>query len=233
LTINKYEIMSIEKATEDINIYRMKPLGNKVEFKPGQFVFLHILDADGNTIIKKPYSIASSPSSAHLEFCIKMVSGVMTSKLANLKVGDKIGVEGPMGHFCYDGQTQVGLVAAGTGVAPMVSILRYVAEKKLGGSYTLVYSTKTKDSIIYKEEFARLEKLNPNIKIVITLTREESLEWKGEKGRISRELIQKYVMDSKNTDWWLCGLMEMIKSTREILIGMGCEVKRVRIEGWG
>ncbi|MFH1785096.1 MAG: FAD-dependent oxidoreductase [Candidatus Micrarchaeota archaeon] len=232
LSIIKYKITSIEKSTDSVNIYRMEPIEKKLEFKPGQFVYIHIFDEQGNTIIKKPYSIASSPSADYLEFCIKMVNGAMTSKLEKLMIGTDIGIEGPLGHFQYNEQKNVGLIASGTGVAPMLSILRDIAGKKLDGNFVLLYSTRTKETIIYQEEFERIQKLNPKIKIIITLTREES-EWNGEKGRINKELITKYIQDPKNTDWWMCGSMGMIKSMKEFLIELKVDTKRIKMEGWG
>lgn len=213
----------------------MEPIDKKMLiFVPGQFVFLHLLDKDGKSIQKKPYSIASSPDAEHLEFCIKMINGAMTGPLGLLKVGAVIGVEGPFGQFTYTGQKNICLIACGTGIAPMISIMRHIAEKRLNGNFVLMYSTRTKDSILYKNEFDRLKKLNPNIKIVITLTREEHPEnWDGEIGRINKEMIVKNIKNPKNNDWWICGSVETIKAMKFILSEIGVDMKKVKMEGWG
>lgn len=205
-----------------------------LDFVPGQFVFLHILDSEGKTTQKKPYSVASSPNSPYLEFCIKMVNGAVTGPLGLLKIGDTVGVEGPAGHFTYTGQKNICLIACGTGVAPMLGIMRYIAERKLEGDFVLIYSTRTKESILYKNEFIRLKKLNPNIRVVVTLTREQNPEnWDGELGRINKEIIVKNIKDPKNTDWWMCGSMETIKTMKDILGEIGVDMKKIKMEGWG
>ncbi|MFH1520597.1 MAG: FAD-dependent oxidoreductase [Candidatus Micrarchaeota archaeon] len=234
MPFSKYKIISIENS-QDVRIYRMEPLDKKMLiFVPGQSVFLHLLDSEGKTIQKRPYSIASSPNSPYLEFAIKMVGGAMTSQLDLLKIGAILGVEGPVGHFTYNEQKNICLIACGTGVAPMLSIVRHVAGKKLTGNFVLIYSTRTTDSILYKNEFNRLNELNQNIKTVITLTREQHPEnWDGELGRINRDMILKNVKDPKNNDWWICGSMEFIKTMKFILGEIGVDMKKVNIEGWG
>ncbi|VVC02583.1 Sulfhydrogenase 2 subunit gamma [Candidatus Bilamarchaeum dharawalense] len=234
MPINRYRIISIEKTAEDVKIFRMEPIdGRLLSYKPGQFAFIHLLDSEGRTTLKRPYSIASAPHAPYLEFCIKIINGAMTSQLEKLDQGATVGIEGPAGHFFYGDQRNVGLVASGTGVAPMIGILRDIAEKKLEGNFILFYSTKTLDSMVYQHEFENIQKINPNIKIVITLTREQPVGWKGELGRINQEMITKHVIDPKNMDWWMCGQMEMIKAMKAILVELCIDLKRVKMEGWG
>ncbi len=212
----------------------MEPEEGKVfDYAPGQFAYLHILDESGKTVVKRPYSIASSPSAPYLEFCIKMVGGELTGKLERMGKGTVVGVEGPFGHFSYSGQPNAAFIAGGTGIAPFVSILRYIAEKKLEGCFILFYSARTSGSVVYGDELARLEKENPNIKVVITLTREEPLGWKGECGRINEGMIRKYAAKPADFDWWICGPMALTKAMKECLLGKGVDPKRLRMEGWG
>jgi ferredoxin-NADP reductase len=161
-----------------------------------------------------------------------MVEGRFTSKLKTLKTGTIVGLEQPIGHFVYEGQKNAAFIAGGTGLAPFVSMLRYIADKKLEGKFVLFYSAKTSDSIVYKDEFARLEQKNPNIKVVVTLT-QECKGWCGEQGRINNEMIQKYILDPKEFAWWMCGPLEMVKCMRENLIIIGANPKNINMEGWG
>lgn len=230
----RYKIISATDGAGGIRIFRLEPVGQPITFKPGQFAFLHILDEKGGTVVKRPYSIASAPGAPYLEFCIKLVGGEMTKKLESLVKGAVIGVEGGFGHFAYDNQPKAAFVGGGTGIAPLMGMLRHIAEKKLNGTFVLFYSARTRDSMIYHEELERLQKTNPGIKAVITLTREEKPEgWKGECGRLDHAMLSRHMPEAKDFDWWICGQMEMVKGIKECLAGLGADPKRIRMEGWG
>jgi ferredoxin-NADP reductase len=232
--IAKYRIIYVNSPVPETNIYRMEPLeGSPLRFTPGQFVFIHILDDNGKSVEKKPYSVSSSPSAPYLEFCIKMVHGRLTGRLEKLSKGSVVGIEGPFGHFTFGGQDNAAFIGGGTGIAPFMAMLRHIAEKGLDGKYLLFYSAKTRDSIIYAEELARLQKMNPNIKVVITLTRETSGSWPGECGRITHEMLRKHVTEPGAFNWWVCGPMEMLNSMKACLSGMGVDTKKIAMEGWG
>jgi ferredoxin-NADP reductase len=230
----RYKITSISSPAPDTKIFRMEPVeGPKLIYLPGQFVFLHILDKDGNTIAKKPYSLASSPDAPHIEFCIKMRGGNVTGKLDRMEVGSVLGVEGPFGHFAYEGQKEAGFVAGGVGIAPFIGMLRYIADRKLQGRFVLFYSAKTKDSLLYLDELSKLCRRNPDIKTVITLTREAPPGWPGECGRLSHEMIMKHVEKPGCMSWWICGPLEMVAAIKTCLVDAGKEAKDIRMEGWG
>ncbi len=232
--IAKYRIASIGSDVQDVNIYRLEPLEGKVpQFTAGQWVFLHMLDQAGNSVDKRPYSIASSPDMPYLEFAIDMVHGRFTGKLETLPVGSVIGVEGPQGRMTYEGQKNAAFIGGGTGVAPFIGMLRHIAAKGIEGRFVLFYTTRTRERIIYRDEIERLSKANPGIKVIITLTRETATDWAGECGRINHEMISKHIGKASDFDWWLCGPMELLKSMRICLAGMGADPKRVRMEGWG
>lgn len=232
--IKKYKLISLETLSNELKIFRFSSIdGGVPSFSPGQWCFLHLLDGNGDSILKRPYSIASSPSVPYLEFAIDMINGAFTSKLALIEVGAIVGIDGPYGHFSYKDQTKAAFIAGGTGLAPIMSMLRYIDEKKIDGSFFLFYSTKTMDRVLYRKELETIQAHNSGIKVVITLTREEPKEWSGETGRISKEMIAKYAKEPQQFDWWLCGHMELIKNMKDSLVGMGTEAKRLKMEGWG
>jgi len=233
-SIIKYVISSIEEPVKDTKVYKIKPKHGKVfKFSPGQFAFLHILDAVDQTIVKKPYSIASAPEEEYLEFCIKLVDGELTSKLAKLKKGEIVGIEGPFGHFTYGDETESAFVAGGTGIAPFISVFRHVTKKKINGKFVLFYSARTLDQILYRKELQKLEEMNPNITIVITLTREKLKDWDGEYGRITGDMLYKYTKNTTDFHWWICGPMEMIKNIKQNLLVQGVDPEKIKMEGWG
>lgn len=234
LLIAKYRVASIETPVAGIKVFRMEPLeGSIPKFLPGQWAFIHLLDEKGGSVDKRPYSVASSPSAPYLEFCIELRGGAFTGRLEKVELGMVVGIEGPQGHMTYGNQPKAAFVAGGTGISPVLSMLRHIADAGLGGEFVLFYSVRSADRLLYRDEFERLRKKNPRIKVVLTLTREAPGGWKGECGRISREMIGKHLGGPADFDWWMCGPVEMVKAVRLCLVEMGADPKRVRMEGWG
>ena len=157
----------------------------------------------------------------------------MTGQLEKMAAGGMVGIEGPMGRFAYAGQPAAAFIAGGSGIAPFMSMLRYIAAKKLKGRFILFYSARTEDGVLYRKELERLQKINPDIKVVITLTREAPDGWAGECGRLNDVMIKKYAVDPGEFSWWACGPMELINNMKACLAGMGVDVKKLEFEGWG
>lgn len=230
----QYTVESIEKLPEDLWIFRLIPAGEKLSYNAGHFAFLHLLDTDGKSLDKRPYSIASSPTQDHLEFCIKMVKGRFTSKLENLKKGDVLGVEGPLGHFIFaDDMKKVVFAAGGVGVTPFVGMLRYIADKKLEGDFQLFYCARRKASLAYYNELMELEKKNPSIKIRCSLTREKPEGWKGLTGRLCEEVFREYVKEPETYSWFICGPLAMTETVKQAVLKMNVPQEKIKMEGWG
>jgi len=212
----------------------MIPLEGEIpKYSPGQFMFLHFLDTQGASVIRRPYSIASPPSAPYLEFAIDMVGGQMTSRLANVREGDVLGLEGPAGHMVYRNETKAAFVAGGTGISPFMSMLRVISERNLQGRFVLFYSTRTKDHVLFSEELEALQKKHPGMKVVITLTREAPEGWRGECGRLNPDMLSKHIPDAKEFDWWVCGPPGLVKAVRECLSAIQADPKKLKLEGWG
>jgi len=228
----KYRISSIWKTAGEVKIFRVIPLGNKLIYKPGQFVMMHLLNEKGESLDRRPYSIASEPDSDYLEFCIKMIGGRFTSKLDLLKEGSIVGIEVPMGMLSYEGDKCV-LICGGTGIAPIMSMVRDIAKKEKKGDFFVFYSAKKKDHLIYYDELLSLEKKNPSLKLVFTLTREEPPAWPGKCGRIDEALLREFIVNPKEYNWYICGPLEMSSSLRDCINSMGGDPKKIHLEGWG
>ncbi len=234
LAINKYRIASVEIIAPAVKVFRLEPIESAIPpYSPGQYMFLHVLDGAGNSIIRRPYSIASPPSAPYLEFAIDIVGGQMTSRLDGMKAGDILGVEGPSGHMMFRNEKKAAFVAGGTGISPFMSMLRHVAEKKLDGSFILFYSSRTRDRLLYHDELVELRTHSPNIRVIFTLTRESPEGWAGEYGRICEPMIGKHIDKPSEYDWWVCGPPEMVKGIRGCLSTLGVDLRKVRLEGWG
>ena len=222
-----YVIRKIEK-TADTKIFRMEPRdGKNIKFRPGQFVKI----IKPGTSEFRPYSIASPPEWNFLEFVIRMVGGKFTSYLDSLKEGEELEVEGPLGYVQYGGEKRCIFVAAGTGIAPIMSMLRTIESKNISGEFYLFYSNKTKDETAYLEELRRMHDAG-KIKVVFTFTREEVPGF--EHGRIGEEMLKKYLPEELGGfKVFMCGKMEMVLSLKEIFEKLGVKKENIRFEGWG
>ncbi|MFH1393676.1 MAG: FAD-binding oxidoreductase [Candidatus Micrarchaeota archaeon] len=232
MDILRYRVTSVEKQAKDIRIIRMEAEGEPLEYLPGHFVMLHALDKDGNEMVKRPYSLASSPTQPYLEFCIKMIDGQMTSIMKKAKEGDVYGVSGPMGHFIYEKQEKCAFIAGGTGIAPFMSMLRYIRDEKIKGQFTLFFSARKRSLILYARELEELAR-SKSVDVVITLTREEPKSWEGECGRINEAMLLKYAGPLDERQWFLCGPLKMTMTMRDLLIKEGVDQSAVKFEGWG
>ncbi len=229
----KIPIKLVRNDTEDTKTFRFAVPAD-FDFVPGQFVILSLWHKkDGvEKEIKRSYSIASSPTEkGHIDLTIKLYpNGEFSPKIFSLKEGDSCGVHGPFGKFILDdSRTKMAFITAGSGVTPFRSMIKYCLDKRLSVEMVMLYSSKTPKDIIYKEEFDSWK--NPNLKIIHTITRPDGTGWSGQTGRISPELIRKYI-DVENSDFYLCGPEEFLNSMIDILKTLGVEKERIKKEQW-
>jgi len=236
--IYRFKVKEKIYQTSDIVTLKLVPIDGFIfDFKPGQFVNLYI-QKENQQLLARPYSIASSPlNKEYLELTIRIIEGGrFTPRVAELKVGDEVKIGGPFGKFFYldeEKMKKLVLIGGGCGITPFISMIRYVVDKNLDVQITYLYSARTMDSILYKEELERYANQNKNIKIIFTCTRESSDVWKGERGRINIEMIKKYVdLNDKDNYFMLCGPPAMISDLVAALKNAGIEENRILHESW-
>ena len=219
--------------TPTVKILKLKPVDPfNIVFKPGQFINLYI-NKDGEKINARPYSISSSPAdNNHFELTIA-IAGYFTQAVDKLKVGDTVRVNGPFGRFVLDESVkELVLIAGGTGIAPFISMIRYIHKKKLPIKVTLFYSNRGPQYIMHKEELDKIQAENPNFKLVYTCTRESPPEWKGETGRINGEMMKRHLAMNGHT-CMVCGPNEMVDAMVSSLKDLGAKEDKILIERWG
>jgi len=231
--ILRYKIMSVTPDGAGVKRFVLSPSGQGMgRFRAGQFVFLHFLDQEGRSLIKRAYSIASAPEDEDLEFAIGMVGGAFTSKLDAAKPGDVLGLEGPLGRMMLDEHRDAAFICGGTGIAPAMSMMRHIVKSGEGRRFTLFYSARSRDRILFSKELDEMAS-HPGMKVVITLTRERPEGWEGEIGRLCHEMIGRHIQDAGSRHWYVCGPMAMIRGMLGCLGKMGLERKSIEVEGWG
>ena len=194
------ELLEIKDLTKDVKHFVFSTSEN-FTFEAGQFVNIAI------DKVRRPYSIASSPEKDNIELCVKLVeNGQFTPKLFKLNEGDKIQVIGPMGHFkIKDTKKDLVFISTGTGVTPFRSML---LNNKFKNKITLIAGYKHQEDELYGEEFRKLEKINTNFEYLVVFSREKEHHH-------VQDVLKDY--NQKKTDYYICGLKEMVFSVKEML----------------
>ncbi len=237
--VGQLRVERVIQETPDVRTFRLVAAdGGAFPFThlPGQFLTFS-LPVGGRTV-RRNYTIASTPTRAgHCEVTIKREEQGLFSRHMHemVKVGDLVSITAPSGRFTFAGADTrpIALLAAGVGITPLMSILRYLTDQHWAGQVYLVYSNKTERDIIFREEIERLQRQFPNIHVVLTLTRADGAVWDGHLGRIDAGLIQRVIPDVSNTQFYLCGPTEMLTGTRGILRDLGVDEVNIRTESFG
>lgn len=184
-------------------------LGKEVNFKPGQYFFITIpkLNYDDPRGNIRHFSIVNSPLEKGI---IKMATRLREQSgfkktLRELDKGSEVTIGSVTGDFTLpkDENKELIFIAGGIGITPFISMLNYINQKKLSTKVTLIYSNRNKESTPFFDELKKLEKKNKNIKIIFIMTQDEN--WKGEKRRIDKELIEDYVKNFENCTFYVAG----------------------------
>jgi len=215
--------------SDELAIFKLEYPG-QFNFIPGQYATLAL--TDGDKLIQRPYSIASSPYDYYLEFFIELVpNGDLTPRLWQLKPGASIYIRNRVaGRFTLDRKSRLNshlMIATVTGIAPFVSMIRtYYRDFKNGKDEGLRFAvihgaSRSWELSYYQEEFYTLMKLVEWVSYVPTISRWwEDTGWRGELGRVE-DIVRKYT-DGLNFDYqravaYLCGHPQMIENAKDIL----------------
>src|SRR5499433_3856939 len=173
-----------------VETYRVKSLMLQVTnwqgHLPGQHVDLR-LTAENGYQAQRSYSIASPPEDDLLSLTVERVDAGEVSPylIDDLRAGDQFELRGPIGrYFVWTVATHgpLWLLAAGSGIAPLMAMLRHRARRKLRAPALLLYSSRSSDDVIYREELAMMARDDPDLRVVNTLTRKQAETWIGQRG---------------------------------------------------
>ena len=235
------KVKKVQRETEDCVsiIFEVPPeLEELYRFRQGQSLTLKTL-VKGEEI-RRTYSICSSPFDNMLRVAVKKVEGGIFSAFANevLKPGDVLDVMPPVGKFYTElNPTQKKnyiAFAAGSGITPVLSLIKTTLLTEQGSSFTLVYGNKNKNSIIFKEELEGIkDKFIDRFRLYHILSRERS-DAEINFGRIDvnkLELLSEKVIDLNLADeFYLCGPEEMIFCIKGFLTGKGVPAEKIHFE---
>jgi len=234
-------IRDVRKETNDcVSIAFDIPdnLKQAFQFTQGQNITLktHI----GGTEIRRSYSICSAPGENELRIAVKQVPQGAFSIFANhsLKAGDRLEVLPPSGRFFTPlnpaHQKQYVAFAAGSGITPILSIIKTTLETEIRSGFTLVYGNRGRSSILFKESLEALKnKYMDRFRIIHILSREKT-DIPLFQGRIDadkcRSLTAGLINLGATDDFFLCGPEAMIFSVKEFLEQKGVDGKKIHFE---
>jgi propane monooxygenase reductase subunit len=224
------EVVSKEDVTHDMRrlvIRLVEPASLK--FFPGQYVDFAVPGRHAT----RSFSMANTPGRANglLEFVIKIYpDGLFSSFLdTEVAVGDRLDITGPFGVFTLRDapDTDLVYVGGGAGMAPILSLLRSMAERGIDRKAIFYYGARRRRDLCFEKELLALEERLPNFRFVPALSEpEESDDWDGEVGLIT-DVVRRRETDLSRTDAYVCGPPPMVEAALELLPLLGVPDKRV------
>ncbi|HEU4733032.1 MAG TPA: ferric reductase-like transmembrane domain-containing protein [Kofleriaceae bacterium] len=218
------EVARIFDETPDVKTFRLVARGGgplPFDYAAGQYLNL-ALTIDGKRV-NRSYTIASSPTRAdYCEISVKRApSGTASCYLhAILREGSVLKVSAPAGRFVFDPRaaTRCVLIAGGVGITPMMATVRSLTDRCWSGEIHLLFSVRKLTDIVFREELVYLAARFPNLHVVITLTGEPDPAWQGERGQITRAMIERLVPGLRSGPVLVCGPEPMMAAMRRLLV---------------
>ncbi len=205
--------------------------------RAGQHVDVRLTAEDGYQA-QRGYSIASPPGAEPLELTVVRIDEgeVSPYPTTDAEVGDQFELRGPIGGwFVWDGDetTPVLLVGGGSGVVPLMAMMRHHTRIASTAAMQLVYSARTRDEIIYRDELTTLADSGHRA-VALTLTREQSPKCAGRRGRVNTHLLDEFGWPPPDRPrCYVCGPTPFVEAVSAALVDLGHEPARVKTERFG
>ena len=232
-------VTKVRVASDRVKLFTLEvPTGGN--FKAGQHYDVRLTAPDGYQA-QRSYSLASSPGDTNLiEIAIELIDDGEVSSYFHDSVepGEMIEVRGPIGgHFTWEpSHTKSSIfLAGGSGIAPIISMLRHRFTVKNNAPALLLFSVRTEDDILYREELERMSDNDPSLHVVTTITRGTSKDWIGNTRRIDQGMIDSALVNTgvKPESAYVCGGSGFVESIADILLDTGLDFNQIHIERFG
>ena len=205
----------------------------------GQHVDVRLTAEDGYQA-QRSYSIASPAGDAkQIELTVERIgNGEVSPFLTNtLAVGDVLELRGPIGgYFTWNpaSGSPLMLIAGGSGVVPLMSMLRTRDKVCSKTSARLLYSSRTAEDIIYRQDLDRLASNRDGFSLVLTLTRAVPALWQGEHRRVDREMLSAHTFAAtENPQIFVCGPTSFVETIADQLVALGHDESTIKTERFG
>jgi ring-1,2-phenylacetyl-CoA epoxidase subunit PaaE len=236
-TIN-LSIVEIINETEDTKTFILQPIGENVpEYLPGQFITL--LFQQGEKELRRTYSLSSSPfTDSLLSIAVKRIDNGAVSRILHeqSKPGDLLKALPPAGMFTYEflpaAKRDLFLIGAGSGIAPLYSILKSTILMEPNANVTLIYSNRSiENSIFYNDLQSLAKEYSDRLKIIWLFSNAKNLLM----ARLNRELLEKLVAEhltvaKEDALFYTCGPADYMMMCRITLLTMGFDQTQIKKE---
>lgn len=207
--------------------------------RAGQHYDVRLTAADGYQA-QRSYSVASPPTQGgEVELTVERITNGEVSSYFHdvLRVGDQVEVRGPIGGY-FVWEPALGgpllLIGGGSGVVPLMAMLR---ERAAGGDTTptaLLYSARTFDDLVYRDELAALAANDRQLRVIETLTRSQPPGWTGHSRRIDQSMLTEALGAAGSQPLvYICGPTLLVEAAANGLVSLGVPPARVRTERFG
>lgn len=233
-------IKDIRKETSDcvsIAFEIPEALQTKFQYQPGQYITLRSFI--NNEEIRRSYSLCSAPFEKEWRIAVKKTPGGVFSVYANsqLQAGVNLEVMPPLGNFhpqlTPTNKKRYVFIAAGSGITPVISIIKAVLHTEPGSECTLVYGNRNRHSIIFREELEALKnKYMSRFRLIHILSREIT-DAAINTGRIDADKCNELftrVISTRSDEFFICGPEQMTLCVREFLQTKGVDNQRIHLE---
>jgi ferredoxin-NADP reductase len=207
--------------------------GRKISYLAGQFITLVFNHHDEE--IRRSYSLSSSPDDESLSITVKRIENGEISRflLTKVKPGEILNAVEPAGRFTitkFEAAKDIFLFAAGSGIVPIYSQLKYILNRPGKSRLILIYSNQHEDSVLFRDELESLQFKNPERFSIIHLLSSEG-------NRLNNLAVEQLVRrqakyNSANAEFYTCGPSAYMRMIRLTLIYMGIEPEQVRKENF-
>jgi ferredoxin-NADP reductase len=200
----------------------------------GQHVDVRLTAEDGYQA-QRSYSIASAPEDPRLWLTVERIDdGEVSPYLADeLRAGDELELRGPVGgHFVWraDDGGPLLLVAGGSGLVPLMAMLRHRAARRSSADARLLVSARGWDDLIYREALAELD----DVRVHVTLTREPPAGWTGSARRVDAEMLRELGPPAEEAPRiYVCGPTAFVERAADLLVELGHAPSAIRAERFG
>ena len=205
---------------------------------PGQHVDVRLTAEDGYQA-QRSYSIASPPEEDGIALTVERLEDgeVSTFLTDELRAGDRLELRGPLGGYftwTVEGGGPLALVAGGSGIVPLMAMVRHRAARGSHVATHLLCSWRTAEDVIYGDELERLAATRDGLEVTHTLTRGAPAGWRGPARRIDRELLSERLPPPEARPLaYVCGPTPMVESVATLLVSLGHAPERIRTERFG
>ena len=219
---------------------RTKTIGFDVPGWPGHRAGQHVdvrLTAEDGYQAERSYSIASAPDGTHIELTVERLDdGEVSPYLTDeLREGDRIELRGPVGgYFVWEPALggPVLLVGGGSGVVPLMAMIRNRAASGSDAQMRLLFSSRSWEDVIYRDELERLA--GGGLTVVHTLTRSQPDGWNGYARRVDKQMLDEVgPPPSERPLVFVCGPTPFVEAVATALVQLGHEPNRIRTERFG